>query len=65
MKSAEFRVLSAEVNKNCQRLSAGILKPRFQPLAGNADPGGSAASKGGGSPNDGHSQSETGNEANV
>ncbi|MEH1860891.1 MAG: hypothetical protein V7L21_23500 [Nostoc sp.] len=38
------------------------LKPRFQPLAGNAVPGGRAASKGGGSPNKGHSQSETGNE---
>ncbi|MCC5630529.1 hypothetical protein LC613_22005 [Nostoc sphaeroides CHAB 2801] len=38
------------------------LKPRFQPLAGNVDRWAAAASSGGGSLKDGHSQSETGNE---
>ncbi len=36
------------------------LKPRFQPLAGNACHWAAAANSGGGSPNDGHSQSEQG-----
>ncbi|MEH1770676.1 MAG: hypothetical protein V7L27_02785 [Nostoc sp.] len=40
-----------------------LFKSRFQPPAGNAAPGGSAASKRGSSPNDEHSQSPTGNEA--
>ncbi|MFS0517766.1 hypothetical protein ACEYW6_24055 [Nostoc sp. UIC 10607] len=40
-------------------MSKTLFNPRFQPQAGNAAPGGSAASKGGDSPNEGHSQSET------